>query len=357
MRLQLIPPIPLCVLLVAAGARAEPEGERATVVARTSLYADDDATTISTSVVSVRARPYGDLTVAARYVADAVSSASVDVVTAATGRWTELRSEVTTGAGYADGTTALSADYVYSHENDWDSHTVSAGGSRDLFQHNLTLGAGASFAENRIGRSHDDRFEEHMRVWGGAARAVWVGGKLDIFQAAYELSRADGYQSSPYRYAFVADPSGANVAYAEAAPERRLRQSLTVRWNHHLLHDAALRSHARGYVDDWGVRSLTAGAELVTGLGPYEVGASARLYAQRGADFYQDVYDQPRRYMTADRELSTFQDVFVGAHARWIGEVLAVDAALTGFYFRFPEFSRLPERRGLIAALGLVWAL
>ena len=355
MRLQLIP---LGVLLLGASAlRAEPEGERATIVARTSVYADDDATAISTSVVSVRARPLGDLTVNARYVADAVSSASVDVVTAATGRWTELRSEVSAGAGYGDGTTALSADYVYSHENDWDSHTVSAGGSRDLFQHNLTLGGGASFGDNRVGRAHDERFAERMRVLGGSLRAVWVAGKLDLFQASYELLRASGYQSSPYRYAFADDPSGAPIALPEVAPERRLRQSLTVRWNHHLLRDAALRSHTRAYADDWGVRSLTAGTELITGLGPFELGANVRLYAQRHADFYQDVYDRPRRYMTADRELSTFQDVFLGVRGRWIGETVAIDAALTGCWFRFPEFSRLPERRGLIAALGVVWAL
>jgi hypothetical protein len=353
-RLQLIP---LGALLFAVSVRAEPEGERATVVARTSLYADDDATTISTSVVSVRARPLGDLSVNARYVADAVSSASVDVVTAATGRWTELRSEVSAGAGYADGTTALSADYVYSHENDWDSHTVSAGGSRDLLQHNLTLGGGASFTDNRVGRAHDERFAERMRVLGGSLRAVWVAGKLDIFQASYELARADGYQSSPYRYAFVDDPSGAPIAFPEVAPERRVRHSITARWNHHLLRDTALRNHARGYADDWGVRSVTAGTELVTGLGPYELAASARLYAQRHADFYQDVYDRPRRYLTADRELSTFQDLFLGVRGRWIGESLAVDATLTGFLFRFPEFSRLPTRRGLIASVGLVWAL
>ena len=349
--------IALGALLIGASVRAEPEGDRATVVARTSIYLDDDDTAISTSIVSVRARPFGNVSVGMRYVADAVSSASVDVVTAATGRWTELRSEVLAGVGYADGTTTLSADYVFSHENDWDSHTVSAGGSRDLFQHNLTLGAGASIVDNHVGRAEDESFGERMRVLGGSLRAVWVAGKLDIFQSSYELSRASGYQSSPYRYAFVDDPSGVPIAFAEVSPELRLRQALTLRWNHHLLRDAALRSHVRSYADDWGVRSLTAGTELVVGVGPYELAANVRLYAQRHAEFYQDVYDRPRRYMTADRELSTFQDAFLGVRGRWIGESFALDAALTGFVFRFPEFSRLPMRRGFTAALGLVWAI
>jgi len=201
-----------CALLSGSPAGAEPDGDRATVVVRTAGYVDDDHTAISTSLVSVRARPVGDVFVSARYVADAVSSASVDVVTAATGRWTELRSEVSTGVAYADGTTSLSADYVFSHENDWDSHTVSAGGSRDLFGHNLTLGAGASFVDNRVGRADDANFHERMRVLGGALRAVWVAGKRDIFQGAYDLSRASGYQASPYRYAFVDDPAGVPIA-------------------------------------------------------------------------------------------------------------------------------------------------
>ena len=75
------------------------------------------------------------------------------------------------------------------------------------------------------------------------------------------------------------------------------------------------------------------------------------------ARFYQDVYDQPRMFMTADRELSSFQDAFVGLRAAWIGETVSVDASVTGFVFRFPEFARLPQRTGFTAALGLVWAL
>ncbi len=355
MRLQLI--TGSLVILAAASAHGEPEGDHATVVARTSVYADDDHTAISTSTVAVHAKPTSKLTVSARYVADAVSSASVDVVTAATKRWTELRSEVLGGAAYGDGTTTASLDYVYSHEHDWDSHTVAFAASRDLFHHNLTLGMAASYGANAVGRADDANFSERMRTMGGALRAVWVGGTHDIFNASYDLSRVDGYQSSPYRYAYVAAPGGVPIALPEEAPDLRMRHAVTLRWNHHMGKDTALRSHARVYGDDWGVRSLTAGTELVVGLAPFEIGASIRGYAQQHARFYQDVYDAPRMYMTADRELSTFQDIFAGLRAAWLGESLSLDASLTGFAFRFTEFSRLPRRTGLTAAIGVTWAL
>lgn len=351
MRLQLI------LLLASSIAYAEPEGDHATVIVRESGYVDDDATSISTTTVAVRAKPTSSLIISARYIADAVSSASVDVVTAATGRWTELRSEVLAGVAYADGTTTASLDYIYSHENDWDSHTISVGGSRDLFHHNLTLAAGASYVDNRVGRADDMNFDKHMRTYGGSVRAVWTATPVDIFTTSYDVSRSTGYQASPYRYAFVDDPSGAPIAFPEEVPDLRMRHAITTRWNHHLGSDSALRSHVRLYGDDWSVRSLTAGTELVVGLEPFELAINARVYAQQHAAFYQDVYDGPRRYMTADRELSAFQDVFAGIRGGWIGESVAIDASFTGFAFRFPEFARLPRRMGFVAAIGLVWAL
>lgn len=355
MRLQLIGGA--LALALAATAHAEPEGDHATVVARTSVYADDDHTAISTSTVAVHARPTPTVTLTAHYTADAVSSASVDVVSAATKRWTELRSEVLGGVAYADGTTTASVDYIYSHEHDWASHTVAVSGARDLFRHNLTLGVAASFGTNAVGRADDANFAERMRTFGGALRAVWVGGKADIFNASYDLARVDGYQSSPYRFALVADAAGGPIAFPEVAPETRMRHAVTVRWNHHLLRDTALRSHARIYGDDWGLRSLTAGTELVVGISPFELGANVRAYAQQHARFYQDGYDRPRMFMTADRELSTFQDAFAGVRAAWIGEALSLDASVSAFAFRFPEFSRLPRRAGFTAALGVTWAL
>lgn len=353
MRLQLI-----ALVALTATAHAEPEGDTATVVARTTGYLDDDETAISTSTIAVKAKPKDEIVVSARYTADAISSASVDVITAATERWTELRNEVAGGLAWVDSSMQLSVDYIYSSENDWASHTIGVGGSRDFLKHNLTLGLGVGYVANAIGRQNDMTFAEEMSAVSSSARAVWTASKNDILQVSYDLSRATGYHASPYRHAFARGPAAALIAFPERAPEVRTRHALTLRWNHHLFEDGALRSHLRTYFDDWGVASVTTGTELVVGMAPVELAAHARVYAQRHANFYEDVYAMPQVYMTSDRELSTFQDVFAGVRARWEHDAtLSIDASITAFYFRFTEFSRLPTRLGLTAGLGLVWAL
>ncbi|MEZ4401924.1 MAG: DUF3570 domain-containing protein [Kofleriaceae bacterium] len=360
MRLQLSAAAALASLwmTVWATAAAEPTGDHADVAVRTSLYADDDATVISTTSVAVEGRATERATLRAHYVADAVSSASVDVVTAATGRWTELRSEVQGGAAWSDGTWAVTADYVHSREHDWASHTVALSGSRDLFQHNLTLALGVSAVDNQVGRAGDVTFARQQRSAGVDARAVWVASPRDLWSASYTVGYVAGYQASPYRYALVAGPAATAIGFPETAPDRRLRHAVTARWNHAVFTAAAVRSHARVYLDDWGVASMTAGTGLAVALGEHlEVEATLRGYLQRHAAFYQDVYDQPRRYLTADRELSTFRDVFAGARARWRGERVVVDAGVTGFGFWFAEFERLPRRLGVIGELGLRVAL
>jgi hypothetical protein len=84
-----------------------------------------------------------------------------------------------------------------------------------------------------------------------------------------------------------------------------------------------------------------------------------RGYVQTGASFYQDDYRTRQRYMTADRELSPFWDVFGGLRLAYRPERLAfldelrAETKLAAFWFVFQEFERLPERRGVTLEIGL----
>jgi hypothetical protein len=299
------------------------------------------------------------VTIAARHVLDVTTSASIDVISAATDRWDEARNEVMGGAGWTDGTVSIDAAYVYSTENDWWSHTASAGGSVDLDDHRVTLSLGGSYGFNQVGRSADPNFHREMHTGSGRAGVVWVATPDDLWSLGYDFGLVTGYQESPYRYARVLGPvAGLLLRTPEEVPELRLRHAVTLRWNHALSPDVAMRSHVRAYGDDWGILSLTLGTEVRGAIGEWELGLSVRGYAQLGASFFRDVYLEAQRYMTSDRELSPFWDVFGGPVLGWRAEAgpfseLRFEVRATAFGFQFLEFSRLPERFGVVGELAI----
>jgi hypothetical protein len=315
---------------------------------------------VSTSTAAVRAEPVPRATLKGRYLVDVITTASVDVVSAATGRWEETRHEAEGGLGYADGTRTATASYVRSMENDWSSHTFGGGASSDFFQHTLTLGVGGSVVLNEVGRAGDPSFEEELTQIGVTLSSALVASKSDIVSATYSLSHLRGYQASPYRFVAVQHPqSGMTVGHPERHPELRLRHALGLRWNHHAFRDTAIRSFLRGYADDWGVVSGTAALEYAVGFGDFEVAPFARGYLQTGAAFYESVYAEEGRYLSADRELSPFVDGFGGLRLGWrrafAGAIdeLRAEAKGQAFAFRFFDFPRLPSRTGVLAELAL----
>ncbi len=333
----------------------------ARVDARAGAYQDSDRTSVTTTNLAARAES-GRWGAEMRYLVDVVSSASVDVVTAATGTIHDVRAEIEGGATYRDDYRRVRASYVHSQERDWESSTGNAALLYDLVGHRVTLHVSGTYVSNHVGRANDPAFRRRMFVGGGTAGASVVLSPRDLVDVSYTLTVVDGYQASPYRFVFFGGPAGTPTSSGapEVDPEERLRHAATVRYNRHLFRDTALRAHARGYVDSWRVASATLGAEYIVGLGDVDAGPFVRAYAQRHAAFYAPTYAQPMKYMTADRELASFWDVFAGAriawrHERplaWIGELRA-EAKVSAFYFRFIDFPRLPERSGALGEIAI----
>jgi hypothetical protein len=330
----------------------------ATLDLRSGVYQDSDRTFISTSTAAARGTIKDKVTVGARYLVDVITSASVDVVTAATGAFHETRHEAEGSLDYHDGTRTAGASYIYSVENDWESHTANAGFSHDLAQHNVTLGLGGTFVYNSVGRAHDPNFRRRLLVGGGTASLTVTPSPRDLVSLSYTLAYLSGYQASPYRFVFFTEGMG-RASVPETDPDTRMRHALTLRWNRHLFTDSALQSHVRGYLDDWGVASVTAGTEYLVGFGQWMLGLHVRGYFQNHASFYQPSYATPMRYMTADRELATFVDGFGGARVVWRRAHLGpfaefrAEAKVDGFGFWFFDFPRLQSRGGVIAELAI----
>jgi hypothetical protein len=348
-------------LLVCFSAR--PAAAQAVVEAdaRTGIYEDTDATRIITTTAKLTVSPIEQFYVGGHYLADVVSSASVDVVSAATGRWEETRHEGQGTAGYRDADRSASASYIYSVENDWRSHTGSLALSHDTMNHQLTLGVSGAFGYNEVGRADDLTFDERMLTGAAHVEAAIVASPHDVVGLTYSFNYVSGYQASPYRYVrFESALSGATLATGERVPDQRARNAFAAKWNHHLVGQTFLRTQARAYLDNWGVTSGTAGAELVQGLvDVIELGVFVRGYLQSGARFYRAAYSEERTYMTSDRELSPFVDAFgglrLGFDVKDAGPFRSLrgDVKGTALLFHYFDFPQLTDRYGVIAELGL----
>lgn len=332
----------------------------ATVDARGAVYTDTDATTIVTSAIQASATPTPVLTVNGQYLIDVVTSASIDVVSAATPEFQDIRHEGTGGIGYHDEDRAISGTYIYSVENDWRSHTGAISMSHDALQHRLTVSLGGSFTYNEVGRSGDANFDERLLQGSVTAGATVVATRNDLLGLTYSFFYLDGYQASPYRFVrFFDSLDNAAVSQPERDPAQRSRHALAGRWNHHILSKSAIRSQVRGYVDSWGVASGTGSVEVMFGVGDFEIAPWVRFYGQKSASFYEGTYTEAQRYMTVDRELSTFVDVFGGLRMGFrktqlgVVEELRADVELTAFYFKFFDFPLLEDRGGFLGQLGL----
>lgn len=384
MRLQLRRRLAPAVAVVLGGSAAASSPARADwsggADGRTSLYQDTSRTTIATTVVNARVSPNDRLTVSGHYLVDIITSASVDVISSATTKaqcsiavptttptcqqapFHDTRHEGEVGVAYADGTHTASLGYVYSVENDWRSHSFSGGYSNDYLSHRLTLGLGGSFTTNAVGRSHDENFHRSQKQASLSFDVGIVGSKRDLITLDYSIVYVTGFQASPYRNAFFLDATvpGQLIGTPEVVPSERFRHAVAVRWNHHLFHDVALKSHLRGYTDSWGVLSGTAGTEYVVGIREIELGVFARGYAQTAARFYQDTYAHRQLYMTSDRKLSPMIDAFGGLRLAWMHnhrlgflEELHAELKGTGFALKFFDFSRMPTQQGVIGELAL----
>jgi hypothetical protein len=319
------------------------------VTSRYQLYSDDDKTTVSTGVIDATLQVPLEVQVGAHILLDAVSSASVDVVSAATDRWTETRAEAGVRAARELAGLDLGMSYVRSQEQDWASNSFQVGVGRDFLQRNLRVEANLGLVLNRIGRASDPVFEEKMKTYYGE---LGVSQLLDAKSRAgvsYGLQRLRGYQASPYRYVEATD----GTRMPETHPDLRMRHSVSSYALRELTSWLAGRLNYRYYWDDWGVRSHTGELRLrVDFSDSLFLTWQARVYQQRDAEFYRKGYLEALVYMTNDRELSRFWNIGSSASlgAR-LGPVL-VDAKLGLTHYSFKNFAALPTRRALTAGAG-----
>ena len=327
----------------------ESEAWSGQVVSRYLLYADDDATTVSTGIIDATLSLPLQVEVGAHTLIDAVSSASIDVVSAATERWTETRAEAGIRAARDFGGTDFGLGYVRSQEADWASNTFQLGAGREFFQKNFRVESKIGMVLNRVGRASDPVFEEDLKVYFADVGIGQLIDKQSRVGLSYGLQRANGYQASAYRYVSAADGS----RMPETHPDERMRHWLAGYGLRELTSFLTARLSYRFYWDDWGVRSHTAKLLLRADISDsVYIAWHARGYQQSDADFYRKGYPEAQVYMSSDRELSRFWNIGSGLSVgAQLGPVL-VDAKVALTHYSFKNFAALPTRLATVAGAG-----
>ena len=338
---------------LATGARGD-----TAFVSKVQVYTDSDHTQVVSPTVQAQADVNPDTTVSLGYVADIVTSASVDIVSQASPTTIhDTRHQVSVGGSHAFEPFTVRTGYSYSKENDYLSHTLHAGLERALFDKNTTLALGYGLSLNTVGRVDDMNFSRALTVHTVAATWTQLVSPRSILQLTYELGYAAGFQASPYRFVPVRPSVEAapELWIAETDPDARWRNALVLGANHAIGTASSVQADYRLYRDTWGITSHTLGARYFVNVTPrLELRLRERFYTQGAATFYQDNYTTPARYMTYDRELSPLWSETIGAKLSYLF-TRHVEGELKAdlFYFRYADFHPLPSRTGANLGLGL----
>lgn len=325
MRLQLRA---LVFLLLLNTVRVSAQDQAGQVGVDMLYYVDDNNVWVASPQVSARYAldPEGGA-VSARVVVDAISAASVDVVTQATPGFEEVRYEGDVSASRSFGHFTPSLGYRFSHEPDYVSHGARAGLVSRLGTPDSVLGLNYGVTNDQVQRSGTlpSVFEE--RLWTHSLELSYTQtlSARSVLRGAFSLTRQRGFMEKPYRHVpiFLDDATAVNannfdlhrssLRPLEEVPDQRSRFAIAGRWMHYFPNThTSLRLDYRFYGDDWGVMAHTVESGLRLRLASwFQLAAAVRVYRQNGARFWRRAYvvdslDQLPRYRSVDRDFSAY---------------------------------------------------
>ena len=323
--------------------------------------------------------------VGGRYLVDAVSAASVDIVSTASQRWTELRHVGSAELSYKRGPASVTASGGVSHEPDYLSISSGMVFSLELLNKNLTPFFGARYGHDDVGRTGQPKDRWELLQKGGLqAGATFVINRFMVASVQLDADFERGYLAKPYRYIPLFAPGTGQELPAGAPPklvdERRLdarpidnlprsrdRYALTGRLAGRVGR-ATLRIDERLYTDSWGLWASTTDSRVMVDAGRrWLLWPHLRFHTQSGADLWQRAYEAIAqadgtlalpRYRSGDRELSRL-DIVTGGfgvklrltqsiHSPWF-----LSWQLDAAYTHYLDALYITERWSLFSALGV----
>ncbi|MBA4175556.1 MAG: hypothetical protein C0505_03205 [Leptothrix sp. (in: Bacteria)] len=285
------------------------------------------------------------VSLSAQYYIDAVSNASIDVVTTAS-PFKETRKAYDFGADLLVRDSLLTLSVSRSDEPDYIAQAVNADVSHEVFGGMTTVSLGFTRARDQVGKKGELGWIDQARHWQYRAGVTQILTPRWLVSLNAEAVADSGFLGSPYRAARV---------FGAAVPERnpRTRSSRAVKLrtlydSGSLLAGSSVRAEFRRYWDNWDILATTTEFGFAKRLGEsFLLDASLRFYAQDKALFYSDNAQVETVYVSRNRQLSTFKSTSFSARLSYTWPRLPPgwDVKLMGAYerksFRFDDFTDL----------------
>jgi hypothetical protein len=238
---------------------------------------------------------------------DAVSNASIDVVTTAS-PYKERRNEYGLGLDYAVRDSLITLGVGASNEPDYKTHSLSLDIAQETFGGMTTVNVGFTRAADDVGKTGDPTFNDHATHWQYRVGVTQILTPKWLASVNLEAISDDGYLGNPYRVARVF-----GAAVPERAPTTRSSRALKMRAIGDLGSRDAVRAEYRYFWDNWDIKAHTVEAGYSRYLGEsFLVDGFLRYYKQNAALFYSDNATAETTYISRNRQLSDFNNVVIG---------------------------------------------
>ena len=288
----------------------------------------------------VRKSLYDKVSLTGTYYVDAVSNASIDVVTTAS-KYHEVRSEY-----------GLSADYVYrdsqitiggstSREPDYTANTGNIDVVQEVFGGLTSISLGFTRGSDDVRKKGAPEFSDYAKHWQYRFGVSQILTPRWIMSLNTEALADDGFLGSPYRVARVF-----GAAVPERNPRTRSARAIKLRVVGDLGSRNVVHADYRYYRDTWDITAHTAEIGYSRYFGDaWLADTFFRYYTQTHASFYSDNAMRETEYISRNRQLSTFNSLSLGAKVSY--DVRKVpgryDLKLNGAYeyaqFRYSDFT------------------
>ena len=349
-----------------------------------SAYTDSDSVhVLSPTVAASVADDVAGWSIGGSYLVDAVSAASVDIVSTASSHWEEKRHVGSASADAKVGGAQVSLAGGFSREPDYLS--LGGGGivSVELNDKNFMPFIGGSYGHDLVGRTGDPRsLWRTMDKVSLKTGATFVVDRSTIAAVSVDGIFERGYLAKPYRYLPVVAPgvgatipAGASIetvksqneySVGENVPTVRNRFAISGRLAHRF-GDSTFRGDQRLYRDSWGLLASTTDIHHYIDFGDrLTIWPHLRGHVQQGVSFWRRVIEQipdPNGgapgipiFRAGDRELGPLYTVTGGVglkvrvnsdpHAPW-----TLTLQFDGIFTRYLDAIYISQRRALFSAM------